>query len=77
MHNDGVAQGLSEMSAMRDVRRRGVLTVGTGPGNARVTSRKKENRTDRKSGETKDAGDKDREGRDRAALAVRRSRRRR
>jgi len=42
MHNDGVAQGLSEVPFMQDVERWGVLTVGTGLGNARFTNRKKE-----------------------------------
>ena len=43
MHNDGVAQGLSEVPFMQDVERWGVLTIGTGLGNARFTNRKKEN----------------------------------
>ena len=38
MHNDAVAQGLSELSNVRDVRRWGVLTIGTGLGNARLTN---------------------------------------
>jgi len=42
MHNDGVAQGLSEMPFMQDVERWGVLTIGTGLGNARFTNRKKD-----------------------------------
>jgi predicted NBD/HSP70 family sugar kinase len=42
MHNDGVAQGLSEVPFMQDVERWGVLTVGTGLGNARFTNRRKE-----------------------------------
>ena len=54
MHNDGVAQGLSEVPFMQDVERWGVLTIGTGLGNARFTNRRK--------GKDK-AGDKD-EGRD-------------
>jgi len=32
MHNDGVAQGLSEVPFMQDVERWGVLTIGTGLG---------------------------------------------
>jgi hypothetical protein len=40
MHNDGVVQGLSEVPFMRDVRRWGVLTIGTGLGNARFSNRK-------------------------------------
>ena len=39
MHNDGVAQGLSEVPFMQDVERWGVLTIGTGLGNARFTNR--------------------------------------
>ena len=42
MHNDGVAQGLSEVPFMQDVERWGVLTIGTGLGNARFTNRRKE-----------------------------------
>lgn len=38
MHNDAVMQGLSEAPAMRDVGRWGVLTIGTGLGNARFTN---------------------------------------
>jgi predicted NBD/HSP70 family sugar kinase len=40
MHNDGVAQGLSEVPFMQDVDHWGVLTIGTGLGNARFTNRK-------------------------------------
>jgi hypothetical protein len=43
MHNDGVAQGLSEVPFMQDVDHWGVLTIGTGLGNARFTNRKKDN----------------------------------
>jgi hypothetical protein len=39
MHNDAVVQGLSEAPYMRDVDRWGVLTIGTGLGNARFTNR--------------------------------------
>jgi len=42
MHNDGVVQGLSEVPFMQDVTRWGVLTIGTGLGNARFTNRWKE-----------------------------------
>jgi hypothetical protein len=35
MHNDGVVQGLSEIPFMQDYERWGVLTIGTGLGNAR------------------------------------------
>ncbi|WP_428029372.1 ROK family protein [Ancylobacter sp.] len=39
MHNDAVVQGLSEVPFMQDVDRWGVLTIGTGLGNARFTNR--------------------------------------
>jgi predicted NBD/HSP70 family sugar kinase len=39
MHNDAVVQGLSEVPSMRDVAHWGVLTIGTGLGNARFTNR--------------------------------------
>ena len=39
MHNDGVVQGLSEVPFMQDVKHWGVLTIGTGLGNARFTNR--------------------------------------
>jgi len=39
LHNDAVVQGLSEVPAMTDVRHWGVLTIGTGLGNARFTNR--------------------------------------
>ncbi|MEA2979949.1 MAG: hypothetical protein QOF09_1772, partial [Alphaproteobacteria bacterium] len=42
MHNDAVVQGLSEVPFMQDVKRWGVLTIGTGLGNARFTNRKDE-----------------------------------
>jgi predicted NBD/HSP70 family sugar kinase len=41
MHNDAVVQGLSEVPWMRDAKRWGVLTIGTGLGNARFTNREK------------------------------------
>lgn len=37
LHNDAVVQGLSEVPFMRDVARWGILTIGTGLGNARFT----------------------------------------
>ncbi|NEU94959.1 ROK family protein [Bradyrhizobium uaiense] len=56
MHNDGVAQGLAEVPFMQDVARWGVLTIGTGLGNARYTNRKKDNGKDEKA-EKKDRDD--------------------
>ena len=38
LHNDAVVQGLSELPFMRDVSRWGILTIGTGLGNARFTN---------------------------------------
>jgi predicted NBD/HSP70 family sugar kinase len=42
MHNDAVIQGLSEVPNMKDVHHWGVLTIGTGLGNARFTNREDE-----------------------------------
>jgi ROK family len=39
MHNDAVVQGLSEIPYMRDVQHWGILTIGTGLGNARFSNR--------------------------------------
>ena len=39
VHNDAVVQGLSEAPFMRRVRRWGIVTIGTGLGNARFTNR--------------------------------------
>lgn len=39
LHNDAVVQGLSEVPHMQDLDRWGVLTIGTGLGNARFTNR--------------------------------------
>jgi hypothetical protein len=39
MHNDAVVQGLSEAPSMRKVKHWGVLTIGTGLGNAHFTTR--------------------------------------
>ena len=41
IHNDAVVQGLSELPSMQDYERWGVLTIGTGLGNARFTNRRK------------------------------------
>ncbi len=54
MHNDGVAQGLSEVPFMQDVDHWGVLTIGTGLGNARFTNRKKEKAKDKDDKKEKD-----------------------
>ena len=57
MHNDGVAQGLSEVPFMQDVERWGVLTIGTGLGNARFTNRRKDKDKDKE--DKKDKKNKD------------------
>jgi predicted NBD/HSP70 family sugar kinase len=57
MHNDGVAQGLSEVPFMQDVEKWGVLTIGTGLGNARFTNRHRErdkDKDDKKDRKSKD-----------------------
>ncbi|MDD1522793.1 MULTISPECIES: ROK family protein [Bradyrhizobium] len=60
MHNDGVVQGLSEVPFMQHVQRWGVLTIGTGLGNARFTNRRKEsNGKDKDSAENGKKKDKD------------------
>jgi predicted NBD/HSP70 family sugar kinase len=40
LHNDAVVQGLSQVPWMQDVAHWGVLTIGTGLGNARFTNRR-------------------------------------
>src|SRR3984893_3669774 len=42
MHNDAVVQGLCEVPFMQHVERWGVLTIGTGLGNARFTNRRRD-----------------------------------
>ena len=42
MHNDAVVQGLSEVPFMQDVQHWGVMTIGTGLGNACFTNREPE-----------------------------------
>ena len=39
MHNDAVVQGLSQLPSSKERKRWGVLTIGTGLGNARFTNR--------------------------------------
>src|SRR5438477_9337509 len=57
MHNDGVVQGLSEIPFMQDVVRWGVLTIGTGLGNARFTNRRKDKGKDKSAKEDKKSKD--------------------
>jgi len=59
MHNDGVAQGLSEVPFMQEFDRWGVLTIGTGLGNARFTNRKTKEKA--KKDKAKDDKPKDKE----------------
>jgi hypothetical protein len=64
MHNDGVAQGLSEVPFMQDVEHWGVLTIGTGLGNARFTNRKKDNGKDKKEDKKEKAKDEKKDDKD-------------
>ncbi|MGX7743026.1 ROK family protein [Rhodopseudomonas parapalustris] len=72
MHNDGVAQGLSEVPFMQEFERWGVLTIGTGLGNARFTNRrdkdkaKKEREKDKDKDKDKDKGKKDKDSKEKA-----------
>src|SRR6202047_1781289 len=59
MHNDGVAQGLSEVPFMQDVNHWGVLTIGTGLGNARFSNRRKDKDEKRDKDEKKEKKNKD------------------
>jgi predicted NBD/HSP70 family sugar kinase len=59
MHNDGVAQGLSEVPFMQDVDHWGVLTIGTGLGNARFTNRHKDKEKDEKREDDKEKKSKE------------------
>lgn len=54
MHNDGVVQGLSEIPFMQDHERWGVLTIGTGLGNARFTNRRKADKAEAKEKKAKE-----------------------
>ena len=58
MHNDGVAQGLSEVPFMQDVAHWAVLTIGTGLGNARFTNRKKDSGKESKKDKKEDKDSK-------------------
>jgi ROK family protein len=58
MHNDGVVQGLAEVPFMQDVQHWGVLTIGTGLGNARFTNRRKGNGKSEKKNGARKIGDK-------------------
>ena len=44
MHNDAVVQGLSELPVMRKYEHWGALTIGTGLGNVRFTTRQKKDK---------------------------------
>jgi predicted NBD/HSP70 family sugar kinase len=59
MHNDGVAQGLSEVPFMQDVDHWAVLTIGTGLGNARFSNRRKDNDDKKDKDEKKEKKSKD------------------
>ena len=66
MHNDAVVQGLSQVPFMGDVERWGVLTIGTGLGNARFTNiaareAKKEEKGEKNNGDKAKKKKKDRD----------------
>jgi predicted NBD/HSP70 family sugar kinase len=54
MHNDAVVQGLSQTPFMQDVAHWGVLTIGTGLGNARFTNRREEPQAEKTANKKKD-----------------------
>src|SRR5258705_4042828 len=58
MHNDGVAQGLSEVPFIQDCGRWGRLTSGPGLGNARFTNRRKDRDRDKDKDKGKNGKDK-------------------
>src|SRR4051794_27470629 len=64
MHNDGVVQGLSEVPFMQDVERWGVLTIGTGLGNARFTNRRKNGEREEKATKEEKKNGKEKKGKD-------------
>jgi predicted NBD/HSP70 family sugar kinase len=64
MHNDGVAQGLSEVPFMQDVEHWGVLTIGTGLGNARFSNRRKDKDEGRAKNGRKDGDEKKEKNKD-------------
>lgn len=47
IHNDAVVQGLSQIPFMQEVTKWGVVTIGTGLGNARFTNRSPREKTDK------------------------------
>ncbi|MBS7545649.1 ROK family protein [Ancylobacter oerskovii] len=61
MHNDAVVQGLSEVPFMQDVEHWGVLTIGTGLGNARFTNRARPNAEQKAAHRRGDARPKDKD----------------
>jgi predicted NBD/HSP70 family sugar kinase len=64
MHNDAVVQGLCEVPFMQDVERWGVLTIGTGLGNARFTNRRKDKENDDKNDKKDKDGKDEKNGKD-------------
>jgi predicted NBD/HSP70 family sugar kinase len=56
LHNDAVVQGLSEVPFMQDVTHWGVLTIGTGLGNAHFTNRAEEKPATKKDGSARKQG---------------------
>lgn len=61
MHNDAVVQGLSAVPFMQDVAHWGVLTIGTGLGNARFTNRGHPNEEEKAAAARKKSKEKEKE----------------
>lgn len=59
MHNDAVVQGLSEVPWMRDCEHWGVLTIGTGLGNARFTNRHDDDEEEEEEEDDEDSDEED------------------
>lgn len=59
MHNDAVVQGLSELPSMREYEHWGVLTIGTGLGNARFTNRDTEEEEEEEEEEADESDESD------------------
>lgn len=57
MHNDAVVQGLSEVPTMREYEHWGVLTIGTGLGNARFANRLSQDEKSEEEAEEEDESD--------------------
>lgn len=69
MHNDAVVQGLSELPFMQDVERWGVLTIGTGLGNACFANLADEEADAKATKDSKDKDSKEKDSKEKAKEA--------